>query len=297
MSTYEKKNLIVYHFFEKDQAYIKNLAHFFVFGYCTKNDYIIIVAGDYSIDFPSAPNITYLFTPNLNHDYGGYCHMFSMFNQWSQYERIIFVNSSVRGPFKTIYTQSTWTELFTDKIREDVGMAGSTINILPEYSSQSSIYKSVYGETTNLTHIQTTAFAISNELLAKVLSIGLFSEFNILSKEYVIAKFEIGLSQFALNLGYNIKCLLPEYNKIDYRFPHTEINPTSLEGDLLFKNAYFGRTIHPFESLFIKTNRSLWDENYLDALASSMYASYFDTNQLRSSFIDVYLHHITNRFN
>ena len=66
------KILVLYHYFEKDQSYIDNFSHFFCFGYKPYLNYVVVVAGSYTVDLPKASNIEYLFTISENFDYGGY---------------------------------------------------------------------------------------------------------------------------------------------------------------------------------------------------------------------------------
>lgn len=84
-----------------------------------------------------------------------------------------------------------------------------------------------------------------------------------------ILNYEILLSQTIIANGWNITCLLPEYRRIDYREPHQEINPSSADGDPCFRGAYCGRSIHPFETVFIKTSRNNVDLAYLKSLEAS----------------------------
>ncbi len=70
--------------------------------------------------------------------------------------------------------------------------------------------------------------------------------------------------------GLALKCVLPEYSKPDYRELKNDINPASREGDSGFWNSYFGRTAHPYESMFIKTSRNTYSDQYLKQLAHSM---------------------------
>ena len=66
-----------------------------------------------------------------------------------------------------------------------------------------------------------------------------------------------------------MRSLLPEYREIDYRRPTSDINPTSGEGDPSFQGGYFGRTLHPFETIFVKTNRQIAPEALMVHLASN----------------------------
>jgi hypothetical protein len=72
---------------------------------------------------------------------------------------------------------------------------------------------------------------------------------------YIIANKEIGLSQIAIKNGWNINCILSKYKNIDYTHIQKDINFSSINGDPYYKNAYFGKTIDPYEVIFFKTNR------------------------------------------
>jgi len=59
------KVLVIYHYYEKDQSYIDNFCHFLRFGYDSDLSYLIIVAGEHTIDFPTLDNIQYLLRASL----------------------------------------------------------------------------------------------------------------------------------------------------------------------------------------------------------------------------------------
>ena len=42
--------LVLYHYFEKDQSYINNFAHFLRFGYDSTLNYLVIIAGECSLE-------------------------------------------------------------------------------------------------------------------------------------------------------------------------------------------------------------------------------------------------------
>lgn len=54
--------------------------------------------------------------------------------------------------------------------------------------------------------------------------------------------------------------------------PHGEINPSAVNGDPCFPEAYFGRSLHPFEVVFVKTDRKFVDPGYLRFLEASQLA-------------------------
>ena len=83
--------------------------------------------------------------------------------------------------------------------------------------------------------------------------------------------YEIVLSQLFLRRSWRIRGLLPEYDALDLNEPHTNPNPaTPRRDDLSYRHAYFGRSLHPYEVIFIKSNRDLHPTFLLDLLTHSM---------------------------
>jgi hypothetical protein len=265
------KTLVIYHFFQKDLTYTENFFHFIRFGYSASLDYVVIVAGNYTVTLPQFNNLKYVFTENKNHDYGGYAHVIKSEANLLTYDFFVFINSSVRGPYMPAYSGRCWAECFTDHLVGDVGLVGSTINILSAQSVRSKFYRQTYGEKETLSHVQTMAYALSRKALMCLMEHDFYGLNDALSKNEVIRDYEIRMSQMVMACRFNIKCLLPEYNLIDYRVPHRDANPTSKQGDPSFSHAYFGRTVHPFEVIFVKTNRQLFSQQYLNRLAYSAF--------------------------
>ncbi len=284
------KTVVLYHYYEKDNSYKDNLLHFLSFGYSKTIDYVVIIAGKHSLHLPSADNISYVFTENLNNDFGGYCYAINNVLDISEYEHFFFVNSSVRGPFLTARDNKIWTEYFIEQVQADTGIVGSTINILPINAEWLVSYSEKYGLPENYSHIQTACYLLPKQTLLYLINEGFYSSSGILDKEDAIRDYEVRLSQLITRRGWNLRSLLPEYNKIDYRMPHNDINPTSDHGDPCFKDCYFGRSMHPYEIIFIKTNRAAWSPAYFDRLTYSLFSSGRACNELSES-IDLGSYH------
>jgi len=274
------KTVVLYHYYEKDNSYKDNLLHFLSFGYSKTIDYVVIVAGKHSLNLPSADNISYIFTENLNNDFGGYCYAINNVLDTSRYEYFFFINSSVRGPFLTARDKKLWTQYFIEQVQPDTGIVGSSINIPPINAACSINYSEKYGPTNNCSHTQTTSYLLPKQTLLYLINKGFYSSSGILDKEDAIRDYEVRLSQLITLQGWNLRSLLPEYNNIDYRIPHTDINPTSDNGDPCFKDCYFGRSIHPNEIIFIKTNREIYPLAYYDRLAYTLFSSTKSDNEL-----------------
>lgn len=252
------RKAVFFHFFEHTNKYRENLIYFLSTAYREELDFYIIISGTHSVSLPNIPNINYINTENKNNDYGGYSYALSEIkDKINKYSHFIFINSSVRGPFLTPQNTECWTNLFCNQMNDEIHLAGSSINILPKESRHHTLFKNHFEYKEPYSHIQTTAYALSAQAINHLLDIGFYDIKERLTKDEVICKYEIRLSQEIKRAGWNIKPLLSKYNNTDYRKPHTDINHSSRNGDPLFKGAYFGSTAKPNELVFVKTNRNL----------------------------------------
>jgi hypothetical protein len=264
------KNLVIYHYFEKDASYRDNLLHFLLFGVLPELDYIFVMSGNHSVQLPELPNLRYCFTEPKKSDFGGYAQLINEDLNLDSYANILFINSSVRGPFIPTYHQQAWYAAFLEQMQDDIGMVGVSICTLKEDFRHSIHYQARYGGNPPYSHVQTMAYMLRKEVLTQLITDGFYREDRDATKTLAIEDYEIHLSQLVLKQGWNLRCLLPEFNSIDYRLPHTNPNPTSTVGDPNEVLGYFGRSAHPYETIFVKTNRDLYTEAYLDRLAYSM---------------------------
>lgn len=271
INTNPPKICVLYHFYEDNQNYVKNFRHFLTFGIHHSADYFCIIAGKHSLDLPKITNVTYIHSENKNWDYGGYAQALKDHVPTDAYDYFAFINSSVRGPFISPTSDASWLDSFITHFTEDTGAVGCAINILSPQSIDSLNFKKEYPQfRPPYSHVQTTAYMLSKKALSVLFQNQFFNIKDSLTKNQVICRYELLLSQLLVRNGLNIKCLLPEYNQIDYRELHADINPTSHQGDPSAPDGYFGRTMHPYEGMFIKTQRNLYPEHYLDLLARSM---------------------------
>jgi hypothetical protein len=250
--------LILYHLFPSIPQYVNNFLFFFKTGYTTNFDYLVIVAGELTIDLPQAQNIRYTFTENINYDFGGYGFAINSIREnLFEYDFFFFINSSVRGPFLKDDAKF-WFEKFQIELEAGNSLVGATINILESgnlINKISSLYPYFH---IPYTHIQSTTYVVDKKAMEHLVAIGFYDDsLNNMTKEEVIIHYEIRLSQELLSKGFLIKSLLNKYDGVDYREEHHDINFSSRNGDPSFRGAYFGQTINPYEVVFIKTNRNI----------------------------------------
>jgi hypothetical protein len=228
------------------------------------------MSGNHSVQLPELPILRFCFTVHKNSDFGCYAQLINEGLDLSPYDNIFFINSSVRGPFVPSYHPQPWFESFLEQMHGDVGMVGSSICTLKKDFRHSINYQARYGGNPPYSHVQTMAYVLRKEVLTQLIADGFYREDRDATKTLAIEDYEIHLSQRVLKLGWNLRCLLPEFNSIDYRLPHANPNPTSAVGDPNEVLGYYGRSVHPYETIFVKTNRDLYTEDYLSCLTYSM---------------------------
>lgn len=287
----KKSIAVIYHYYENDRLYKENLIYFLCVGILPHIDYYIFVAGDCTIGLPELKNVTYINMKNWNNDFGGHI-KYVKSNFSKSYSNFIFINSSVRGPFLPHYMRTDWTDVFTDLLKDDIHLVGSSINILSSASPNSLLFKDIYQYRPPYTHVQTTAFALSAEAFQYLIDIGFYDVDRELTKDEVIIHYELRLSQEILKKGWNFTSILPVYSSFDYRLKNENSNNTSSRGgDTLYKDAFYSRSLTPLELIFIKVNRDIIDTT---ALASITFTGLYSKLKNIRNFADGYFLFLSN---
>ncbi|WP_156117845.1 hypothetical protein [Paracoccus sp. PAMC 22219] len=251
---------IIYHYFEKDSVYRDNLTFFLSTGIHAEADYYIVISGNCSLSLPEFDNVKYIYTDNINNDFGGYSN-FINHHFIDCYEFYIFINSSVRGPFTPPYLSRHWSEIFTSKLQANVHLVGASINILPEWSDFKNKYSKMFSSECTGSHVQTTSYALTRKAMKHLIEIGFYKTDKAYEKFEVILAYELRLSNEIAKNGWNFESILPIYNNVNCHNSEVRFkNKTSKEGDVLWRSAFFGRSLSPLEVVFVKTNRDMIDE-------------------------------------
>ena len=239
------KVLVLYAYHESPGA-STNLEFFDRFGLYRTNDitYCLIINGKTcSINLSNRWSKT-VFRENEGYDFAAWNYGLENFDL-SEYTHFIFLNDTVRGPFGDRH----WIRTFLDLITDDVKLAGITINC------HHGLY-SKYFDRETVPHVQSMFFCtdrVGLDLIRPKIING-----EILDKVQTVIQKELGLSLTILDAGYNITCILPRY-QVDFRNPDNQWlnSQNGTHGDVQFEGAYFGRTLHPIETIFFKTNRRI----------------------------------------
>jgi hypothetical protein len=250
------KTAIIYHYYELDETYRDNLIYFLDCGIDDQAEYFIYIAGDCSADLPTRKNVQYLFIKNENNDFGSVID-FSRTQKSKDFDNYVFVNCSARGPFIPTYYNKPWYTAFTSKLVDDVAMVGSSINLLPENFRSSIKFAQNNRYRSPFIHVQTYAYAITTQAFELLRSRGFFDVEAALSKDEIIQFYELAISQELLSQGFAIASLLQTQSYFTDDQRKSNYETTALSGDPAFRGAFYGRSISPFDNIFIKTNRNM----------------------------------------
>ena len=270
-----KKIALIYHFYEASNEHALNLEHFLQSGISQEIDYFFMLASEPSIIFPAQNNISVTQIPNMNRDIGGYVAGYNLIKDKS-YDYIFFINSGIGGPFLRDEKSLPWYEYFLEKLNEDTHLIGTSINDLPRPIWWSSELDTILSNSPfrdlidpeYAYHVQTGFFCITGEALQYLRAIGFFDqEFG---SEYfsLVGQFEITLSQLLLHRtegkAWNITSIQDEFLGVDFR------KRVDLKlGDPYYEFEYLGRTVEPYEFIFLKTARGGLSKSELAELRTS----------------------------
>ncbi len=204
----------------------------------------LIICNHPGLAFPHPAYATVIYRENKGVDFGAWSDGLLTGERYKAYTHFIFVNSSVIGPFVPAYFKGRWTDIFLDGLTDTVKLFGSTINTIRE--------------PTRLAHVQSYAYAMGREALEYLIQRGLYTQtFYASSILEAVMQFEIPLSRFILERGWNIGCCMPYYKGVDFTFK--ERTPESYRiawlDDCMYPNGYFGKSLNPYDVVFLKGNR------------------------------------------
>ena len=235
------KTLVLYMFHVYNDR-VKNFLDKCIF-YDESVDFIIISSDKANI-FAVPSIVKVLFRDNVGFDFGGWSDALITGDLYKNYERFVFINSSVIGPFIPSYYKGRWTDIYLNGLKDNVKLFGSTINTC---------------QNPYLTHVQSYVFAMDKEALEYLIECNIFSmkHYANTMNEAIHTK-EIAMSRRILERGWNIGSLLPYYNGVDFTFK----NKIPEECGIMFLDdvmypQYRNVLWSEYQLVFIKGNRGI----------------------------------------
>jgi hypothetical protein len=181
----------------------------------------LIICNDKSKNYDNYfPNfVTIIYRDNIGFDFGGWSEGILMNERYKKYNKFIFLNSSVVGPYISKSTSKKWTDIYLEGLNDDVKLFGSTINIL--------------GENDSKTHVQSYIFSLDLHTLEFLIEKHIFSLSNMaLTFNDCIQNKEIQMSRYIIDNNWNIGCLVKCYTNIDFRKNRIH---APIKGDIMYK--------------------------------------------------------------
>ena len=180
---------------------------------------------------------------NIGYDFGGWSEAILTDSLYKNYDKFVFVNSSVIGPFISSKYTDNWVNIYVNGLKDNIKLFGSTINTICD-----PLHKS---------HVQSYIFAMNKETLLYLIECEIFSITNYVKtfKDAVWDK-EVLMSRKVIDNGWNIGSLMSYYQDVDFTF--TTKTPEQYNIRFLNDVMYIqhrNRIWNEFELIFIKGNR------------------------------------------
>jgi hypothetical protein len=231
----------VFHIYNERVKYFINNCIF----YDENIDFVIISNNktnrEFMVDVPSYVKI--LYRDNIGYDFGGWSEALLSNNLYQSYDKFIFVNSSVSGPFIPADYSGKWTDMYINGLRNNIKLFGSTINTLRD--------------PVNYSHIQSYIFSMDKSTLEYLIKCEIFSITSYAETFYdAVTNKEILMSRKIIENGWNIGSLCTYYADVDFTFSCKSPQEYNIEflDDIMFEN-YRNVLWNDYQLVFIKGNR------------------------------------------
>ncbi|KAF8854336.1 hypothetical protein BDZ45DRAFT_747595 [Acephala macrosclerotiorum] len=275
--------LILYAFFDTPGARL-NLEFFIRHALHDAADFLFVLNGetDAANLLPKRDNIRFVKRANDCYDLGAFAEILTANDTYKAYNRYILMNASIRGPFFPYWSNQCWSDVYLDKLNEKTKLVGMTMNCEAPVPHIQSMFWAL-----NRAGLETLLYP-SEELLEKfkaslppydpnqpvpeMWSPGINSCPHEYWKAVAVEVYSTALVKAA---GYEVDAMMSAYRGFGDALARGEevdlgggpvqmgtmrtgagyesICKESL--DPLLEKQYWGTTIHPFDTVFAKTNR------------------------------------------
>lgn len=184
-----------------------------------------------------------MYRDNIGFDFGGWSEALLTDCLYKNYDKFIFVNSSVMGPYTASYFTGKWTDIYLNGLENNIKLFGSTINTIEDPS--------------NCSHVQSYIFAMDKTTLEYLIHCEIFSMTKLAATYHeAIFEKEVLMSRKIIQNGWNIGSLLECYKHIDFTFAEKPVEDYKIPdyNDIMFPN-YRGVLWNETQLVFVKGNR------------------------------------------
>ncbi|ROW04759.1 hypothetical protein VMCG_04734 [Cytospora schulzeri] len=172
---------------------------------------------------------------------------------WHRYKWFITMNASIRGPFLPVWSEECWTDAFLRKVTDDTKLVGLSYHCNPSPHLQSMLLATDHIGMSILLD-PALAFSVPNDdpphgtVDDPVGYSRCYEQFD------QAVHSEIGMARLIRSQGYKVDAMLTSVHILgaaDY------CQKAAYPTDHLWDGMYFGFNVHPYEMLFMKTNRDI----------------------------------------
>ena len=116
-----ERPLVLYAYSESKNARF-NLEFFVNHGLHAAADFVFILNGPTTASslIPDRPNIRFVQRRNDCYDLGAYAEVLTTKGLYTKYKKFIMLNASIRGPFLPYWSEGCWTDLYLQRITDEV---------------------------------------------------------------------------------------------------------------------------------------------------------------------------------
>jgi len=209
-----------------------------------ENTDFIVIANDKTADFKVPEYVKILKRDNIGYDFGGWSDALLTDDLYKSYDRFIFVNSSVLGPFLPDYYTGKWTDIYLAGLKDNIKLFGSTINTCSNYA-----------DPTKFSHVQSYVFAVNRETLNLLIDNNIFSRHNyVKTMDEAVWYKEVHMSRIVIANGGNIGCLMKYYRGVDFTF---KVKPNVIMLGDVINNQCRNVLWNEYDLVFVKGNRGI----------------------------------------
>ena len=219
---FHELNNRVYHFINNCIFYDENI------------DFIVI-SNNKNNKFEVPSYVKTLYRDNIGYDFGGWSEALFTNELYKKYDKFIFVNSSVFGPF--LKNKRDWVNIYVNRLNNNnIKLFGSTINNL--------------GDPKHKAHVQSYIFSMDKNTLQYLIDCEIFSMTNMarIFNEAIWNK-EVLMSRKIIEKGWNIGSLQMVYTGVDFTFKNRKPKD--------YKRPFYS------DIMFPKYRNKLWSEKRL----------------------------------
>ncbi|KAL3425475.1 hypothetical protein PVAG01_02266 [Phlyctema vagabunda] len=282
VETVSNRPLILYAYAESETAR-ENLQFFLRHGIHAAADFIFIMNGrtDAAKLVPvNEENIRVIRRPNDCYDIGAYAEVLTKNDLYKNYTRFITLNASLRGPFLPYWSESCWSDMYLNRVTDQVKLVGMTANCWPKFHIQSMIWATdrvgmevlLFPPKAATAHLAPAVyFPDDDEIDESHIPPGINTCFHTW-KQAVHA--EISATALIKAAGYGVDAMMSRLHKTE---DYEATCGGKENGDVLWDSKYEGTNVHPYETIFQKSNRDIDPvglERLTDWTDGSKYSSY-----------------------